>query len=536
VLEILGEAVTIRAPDNSIIYANRAAREDMGLRSVEELRSRNPRALMGDYIVTDENGRELHMDDLPSVRLLRGEPAEPLLLHSVSRSGGHVGWRLLKAALLRDQQGEVIAAVTVIENVTAVKTAELRMRVLAESGRLLASSLDYQQTLSNVANVAVPTLADWCMVDLVDERLRRQNVAIAHRDPEKAELAARLRELEPDELDPGQALTSVLTTGVPELYEDVTDERLRRAARSAEELELLRALDMRSVAIVPMRVPRRILGVMTMVTAESRRRLTMEDLSLAEQLGRRAAVAVENARLHTTLSDIARTLRRSLLPDEPPEVPDWDIAALYRPTGTGDRLDVGGDFYDVFETDEGWLALIGDVTGKGVNAAAMTSLMRSGARFTSRFEPRPASILERLNEFLTHRGGNSLCTVLCARLGAGQVTLSSAGHPAAMIVAPSGAIREAPASGPLLGAFPEGQWPEQAVPVDRDELVLMYTDGVTEITGPHGRFGAARLRAVLGDQAGSSPAELLARLDRALEDFSGGSRRDDIAALALRPR
>jgi PAS domain-containing protein len=119
VLEILGEAVTIRAPDNSIIYANRAAREDMGFESVEELRSRNPRALMDDYIVTDENDTELHMDDLPSVRLLRGEPAEPLLLHSVSRSGGHVGWRLLKAALLRGHQGEVIAAVTVIENVTA---------------------------------------------------------------------------------------------------------------------------------------------------------------------------------------------------------------------------------------------------------------------------------------------------------------------------------------------------------------------------------------------------------------------------------
>ena len=528
--------MTIRAPDNSIIYANRAAREDMGFETVEELRSRNPRALMDDYIVTDETGRELHLDDLPSVRLLRGEPAEPLLLHSVSRSGGHVGWRLLKAALLRDQEGEVIAAVTVIENVTAVKSAELRMRVLAESGRLLASSLDYQRTLSNVANVAVPTLADLCMVDLVDERLRRQNVAIAHRDPDRAELAARLHQLEPDELDPGRALTRVLTTGVAELYDEVTDERLRQAARSAEELELLRALEMRSVAIVPMRVPRRILGVMTMVTAESRRRLTVEDLALAEQLGRRAAVAVENARMHTTLSDIAETLQRSLLPDKPPEVPDWDVAALYRPSGAGDRLDVGGDFYDVFDTDEGWLALIGDVAGKGVNAAAMTSLMRSGARFTSRFEPRPVSILARLNEFLTDRGGISLCTVLCARLGVAEVTLSSAGHPPAIIVAPGGAIRETPTSGPLLGAFSDPQWPEELVSIERDELMLMYTDGVTETAGRQGRFGTARLRALLGDHAGSSPTELLRRLDRALEDFSGGSRRDDVAALALRPK
>ena len=149
----------------------------------------------------------------------------------------------------------------------------------------------------------------------------------------------------------------------------------------------------------------------------------MDDLALAEQLGRRAAVAVENARLHRALSEIAATLQRSLLPEDPPNVPGWEIAALYRPSGSGDRLDVGGDFYEVFETDQGWFALIGDVTGKGVNAAAMTSLMRYGARFTSRLEPRPAAILGRLNEFLTHREGGSMCTVLCAQLGSGHVML-----------------------------------------------------------------------------------------------------------------
>jgi serine phosphatase RsbU (regulator of sigma subunit) len=470
------------------------------------------------------------------VRLLRGEPAEPLLLHSVSRTGGEVGWRLLKAALLRDAEGEMVAAVTVIENVSAVKTAELRTRVLAESGRLLVSSLDYQQTLRNVANVAVPAVADWCMVDLVDEQLRREHVAIAHRNPDKAELAARLRELEPDELDPGQALTRVLTTGVPELYEDVSEEQLIQGARSDEELQLLRSLAMRSVAIVPMRVPKRILGVMTLVTAESRRKLTMEDLALAEQLARRAAVAVENARLHTTLAEIAATLQHALRPEEPPEVPGWEIAALYRPAGAGDRTDVGGDFYDVFETDQGWFALIGGVAGKGVDAAAMTSLMRSGARFTSRLEPRPVSILGRLNEFLTHRPGNSLCTVLCAQLADGRARLSSAGHPPAMIVDRSGSVREAPTSGPLLGAFTDPEWPEQDVSIGPGELILLYTDGVTESAGNRERFGAARLRSLLSEHAGSSPTELLDHIDRALTTFSTGRPRDDVAALALRPR
>jgi serine phosphatase RsbU (regulator of sigma subunit) len=508
----------------------------MGFRSLDELRSRSPRSIMDDYVVTDEYGGELRMEDLPSVRLLRGEPAEPLLLHSVSRATGDIGWRLLKAAAIRDADGEIIAAVTVIENVTAVKTAELRTRVLAESGRLLASSLDYQQTLNNVANLAVPALADWCAVDLVDGDLRREHVAIAHREPEKGALAARLRELEPEELDPGRAITRVLSTGVPELYEHVSEEQLAQSARSAEELELLQQLEMRSVAIVPMRVPNRILGVMTLVTAQSHRRLTMADLSLAEQLAGRAAVAVENARLHTKLAEIAETLQQSLLPDELPVLPGWEVAALYRPSGAGDRIDVGGDFYELFDTDEGWLVMIGDVTGKGVSAAAMTSLIRHGARFTSRFEPRPAAILGRLNEFLTRGTGNSLCTVQCAQLFDGFVVLSSAGHPPAMIVSPGGQIRETPATGPLLGAFADTEWPEQTVRIGSDELILLYTDGVTETAGAHERFGAERLRALLSAHATDSPKEILEHLDRALDQFRTGARRDDVAALVLRPR
>jgi serine phosphatase RsbU (regulator of sigma subunit) len=292
----------------------------------------------------------------------------------------------------------------------------------------------------------------------------------------------------------------------------------------------------RSVVVVPMRVPHRIIGVMTLATAESHRRLTNDDLEVAEQLGRRAAVAVENARLHTTLQDVAATLQRSLLPVDPPQIPGWDIAALYRPGGASERVDVGGDFYELFDSDDGWFALIGDVTGRGVNAAAMTALMRHGARFASRLEPQPAAILSRLNEFLRQRPGNPLCTALCVQLRDGQVVLCSAGHPPAMIAGPRGTIREAPASGPLLGAFGEAEWPEQTVRIEPGELLLMYTDGVTETTGPHNRFGSERLREFLAAHAGDAPDELLAELDRSLAEFRSRSPKDDVAALALRPR
>jgi serine phosphatase RsbU (regulator of sigma subunit) len=504
--------------------------------TVEEVRSQEPRALMDEYVVTDEHGRPLAMDDLPSVKLLRGEPAPPLLLHSVSRATGAVGWRLLKAAALRDADGEMIAAVTVIEDFTAIKRAEERTRVLEASGRLLVSSLDYEQTLRNVAEVAVPALADWCVVDLIDEHGRRETVATAHRDPAKQRMASRLRELQSDELEVDRALTRVMRTGKSELHSDITDEQLAQVAGSEEELGLLRSLQMRSVVLVPMRVPQRILGVMTLVTSESLRTLTTEDLELAEQLGRRAAVAVENARLYTTLSEVASTLQRDLLPDELPEVPGWELASLYKPAAGSTRIDVGGDFYEVFETDAGWCVLIGDVTGKGVRAAAMTALMRHGARFASRLEPQPTAILARLNEFLRQRPGDAMCTALCLQLGIDQIMLCSAGHPPALIVDRHGHVREEPATGPLLGAFANPTWPEQTLGIAGDELILLYTDGITETAGTGERFGPERLRALVAEHADATPSELLAGIDAALDAFSTEAGRDDIAALALRRR
>jgi serine phosphatase RsbU (regulator of sigma subunit) len=361
-------------------------------------------------------------------------------------------------------------------------------------------------------------------------------VATAHRDPAKRRLADRLRELQPAQLEPERALTRVLRTGLSELYSDISDEQLAQAADSDEELELLRALQMRSVVLVPMRVPQRILGVMTLVTAESLRTLTTEDLALAEQLGRRAAVAVENARLHTKLAEVASTLQRDLLPDELPDVPGWEVAALYKPAGESPRVDVGGDFYELFETDAGWCALIGDVTGKGVRAAAMTAMMRHGARFASRLEPQPMAILSRLNEFLRQRRGDSMCTALCMQLGIHEIVLCSAGHPPALIVNSQGQVREEPTTGPLLGAFANPTWPEQTLTVKADELILLYTDGISETAGNGERFGIERLRALMAKHAGATPDGLLADIDTTLDAFSADSGRDDIAALALRRR
>lgn len=535
ILDALAEAVTIRDPHDHIIYANEAAVRHMGFGSLEELQHRPPQAILDDYIVQDDAGNQVTMSDIPSVRLLSGQTGEPLILRTVHRITGEIRWNVLKSTLIHDQTGAPVAAVTVIEDITTEKTAEMRQRFLGQATETLMSSIDYQETLGNVAWLAVPEIADWCAVDLVDEMDIRQQVVVAHTDPSKLALAERLRAYEPRDLRSDSGIGRVIHTGVGELHADVTDEMLVAGAVNEEHLELLRALGFRSAVVVPLRARGRTLGAMTLVTAESRRRLGQSDLKFAEELASRAGVAVDNARLATARRDIAETLQRSLLPDAVPAIDGWSVATMYRPATASDEVEVGGDFYDFFQTPEGWIVVLGDVTGRGVQAASMTSLVRHGARFLAKVEHSPSAILAGLNQALREQLGLSLCSALCVRLEPGRVVMSSAGHPCPLMVKDDGSVREIGHPGPLLGGWEVGSWDQETVEVAPEETLLMYTDGVTEARGEHDRFGVSRLEAVLRKAAGASPTELLDQLMAALDRYQVEGRSDDTGAVALRP-
>jgi PAS domain S-box-containing protein len=536
ILDVLGEAITIRDRADHIIYANRAALRHMGFATLADLQARPPGSIMEDYIVTREDGSELTMDDIPSVRLLRGEEPEPLLMRTVHRASGRLNWNLLKASPLLDDDGKIVATATIIENVTAVKTSEMRNRFLAEASRVLGSSVDYEQTLRNVARAAVPQIADWCAVDLVDDEGERQTVVAAHRDPQKLALAERLRAYEPRRPNPEQGLGLVVRTGESQLYPVVTDEMIVPVARDEEHLRLLREVGLRSVLLVALRTATRTYGAMTLVNAESGRRFDEDDLRFAEQLADRAAIAIENAGLYQARSRTAATLQRSLLPDTVPPIPGWEVAALYRAAGVDPELEVGGDFYDFLETPDGWIAIIGDVTGKGVEAASLTSLLRHGARFIAQSDPRPAAILRRLDIALRQHGPLSLCTTLCLALPADGVRFSSAGHPMPLIVGTDGSVREVGEPGRLLGlGQPQSyEWRDQPLAIEPGETIVLYTDGVTDTRGEGERFGEERLRAVLERAGACPPGELLELLDRELADFQVGAQADDTAVIAMR--
>jgi serine phosphatase RsbU (regulator of sigma subunit) len=533
ILDALGEAVTIRAPNNHLVYANPAALQRLGMSSIKEVREADPRALMGPFETTDEHGQELSMDDLPSVKLLRGEQPEPLLLHAVHRETGDEQWSLLKAAAVRDSSGAVEAAVTIIEDVTQSRRAALRMELLARVGDVLASSLDYQQTLRNVAGLAVPQIADWCAVDLFTLEGGREPVAIAHADADKLRTAARLRAYEPDRLDPDRGLGLVQRTGEAQLFTEIPDELLVSAAVDDEHLRLLREVGMRSALVVPLETRERTIGALTMVSSDSGRRFDRGDLEFAEQIASRAALAVESARLYSERSAIARTLQSSLMPDAIPTISGWDVAALYRPAGEENR--VGGDFYDFWEVDGDWLMMIGDVTGKGVAAAAVTSLVRHTARAASEYDARPAQVLARIDAALRRRPSVSLCTALCLRISAsGEATLAVGGHPLPIRIGEAGAA-EVGEHGTLLGALARTRWPETKVELRAGETLVAFTDGVTDTVGADGeRWGAERLGEALGQAHGQPAALIRERLVAELDGFEVGAQADDTAVVIMR--
>jgi PAS domain S-box-containing protein len=529
----LTEAVTVTDSARKLRYANQAAADLLGCATPEELVALPLATIFAQWESTHEDGRPVQPEDVPSYKVVNGQPAEPLLTRIVHRETGEQRWRLVKAAPLSSAGGEPMA-VSVIEDVTEAKEAELRQRFLAQAGVTLTSSLDFEETLQRVAQLVVPGLADWCALDVVDANQRLRLVAVAHVDPDKVAFARAFRDRYPPDPNEDAGLYGVLRSGRPELYPDLPDELLEQSIEDREQLETIRALGMRSVMLIPMIVGGRTIGVLTMVSAESRRAFDEDDLVFAGDLARRAATAVENARLYTERATAALTLQESLLPARLPTVPGWQLASSYAAGDT--TVDVGGDFFDVVELDEGFLAIVGDVTGKGVQAAALTALARHTLATAARFDPSPAAVVGLLNDVLVHRAEISLLTVACAHVvpseSGARLRLTSAGHPLPVLARPGQPPTTVGPPGLLLGITAAARWAESEIALAPGDTLLFYTDGVTDTPSGSERFGEERLLAALPD-APADPREMIAAVLSALREFQVGDVVDDRALLAL---
>jgi PAS domain S-box-containing protein len=297
-LDHVGDGVTVQDPSGRLVYANAAAAQALGFASAAELLAAPVAEVVGRFALFDEDGQPFPVEKLPGRRALQGEPESAVTLRFRVHETGEERWSIVRSSPVTDAAGNVLYAVNVWQDATAQKRAEAAQRFLAEAGEALATSLDVEATLANIARLAVPRLADWCVVHLVREDGAMSQLAVAHVDPERVAWARRLQEQYPADPSSDQGVVRAARTGLPQIFSEITDEMLVAAARDPEHLAMLRRVGFTSAMIVPMIARERSVGVITFVTDESRHRYDERDLELTQELARRAALAVDNARLY----------------------------------------------------------------------------------------------------------------------------------------------------------------------------------------------------------------------------------------------
>jgi len=420
--------------------------------------------------------------------------------------------------------------------IAARRRAEEVQRFYAETSAALSLSLDYPESFEQLGHLCVPFLADLCLIDVAEERgLRR--LAAVYADPDKKQLVAELERHYPPDPFGAHPAASVLRGGKPEVAEEMPDAYLRATTRDDRHFEIVKALDFVSYMCVPIEARGRVLGALTLVSAGSGRHFGTSDLALAEEFARRAGLAIDNARLYSERAHVARALQSSLLPPSLPKIPGTRVTARYQAAGEGNE--VGGDFYHVFQVDEhAWWFVIGDVSGKGPEAAAIAGLARHTLRAFALQERSPSRLLSALHETLLIDEGNAeFCTVCCAllqpRSHGAMLSIACGGHPPPIIRRADGTVDLATCRGPLLGMPVELVFEEQSVELAPDDVVVLYTDGVTEV---HHRdqplFGEERLISVIR-QAGPDVDDIADDILAAVRDYGPAEPRDDLAVVVL---
>ncbi|MET8906290.1 SpoIIE family protein phosphatase [Micromonospora sp. NPDC004551] len=384
---------------------------------------------------------------------------------------------------------------------------------LAEASELLAQSLDVELTMALIPQLVVPRLGQWCAVHTTDEWGRLRLAAASHAD---------------------EAVLPQLHRVLQETGPDSIQARLRESSRSATQVPLSGPMEGFAVPLIA-RGQR--LGTLA-VGRHQRHRHDPDEVSVLEDVARRAGLAIENARIHAERRRVAQTLQQSLLPPVLPVVEGIGFAAEYVPTG--DDAEVGGDFYDVVPLPDGrWLVVVGDVSGKGVQAAAVTGLVRDVIRvLVGDGKPLP-EVLGRLNETLVERGGGRYCTLALAAVGPGDgdqldVSLHLAGHDRPVLLHGGGGAGFVGTGGTALGLLDSIATPTAEIALKPGDALIFYTDGVTERRRGRELFGTDRLREAAAPLAGYSADVVAARLRATAIAFSVEPPRDDIAVLVLR--
>jgi serine phosphatase RsbU (regulator of sigma subunit)/PAS domain-containing protein len=416
----------------------------------------------------------------------------------------------------------------------AVEAITHRLDLVTAATRLLLENATFSEsvTLQRCARLLAAELAAWVIVD-VDRRQRlRRQVVMGPADRESEQLARAVTAVDPQ---PGSAPRLVHESGSSMLIAHAEDAGI--LGTGAGDVPLLMQLGATSLLCVPLSDGEQSYGVLTLARRANEPHFEIADLGLVEELGEQLALAIRVDRMFRRRTEIADSLQASLLPRELPAVPGVEIGAAYVAATEG--LEVGGDFYDVYRTPDGWGVSIGDVCGKGEHAAAVTAAARHAVRVLAHWDPDPAGVLRQANELMLAQEYEGRFVTACAahfrwRDGRLHAVLGSAGHPGPVLIRADGRVRMLEGGGMPLGLFPDAEPARQDVELSPGDLLFLFTDGVTDARSPELAYFEERLTDALASLAGRPPAEVVSAMQTLVVEFSMNDLRDDMTMLALR--
>ncbi|MET9933347.1 MULTISPECIES: SpoIIE family protein phosphatase [unclassified Streptomyces] len=421
----------------------------------------------------------------------------------------------------------------------AYKQAQLE--ALAEISAVLATSLGPGPIAPFDTMVAafVPRIADGCLIYTVDRTGQPELAALAHRDPAQQQALRTMLEEFPPRLDAEGGVGAVIRTGRHELVTDVPSELDRLARGPHHRAALHKLMPAASWLAVPMTRPESVIGAIVLIQSPPAHTLfTERDVPFAQELARRATQTLVQARHFAVQSEVAHYLQQSLLPPDLPHIPGVEIAACYHPGDQGTL--VGGDFYDIVPTTPtSWALTIGDVCGKGPTAAALTGLVRHTARAAGRWNSEPRAVLQAVNDaIIAGSAAHIFCTVAHADLDTGtspmRLRLALGGHPHPLLRRADGTVGRIGAAGTFLGVLANPPLHITETDLYPGDLLLFFTDGVTERRSGTSMFSEEGVRDLLAAVPHSSAAETVTALEEKIIAYGAKAPEDDIAMLAIR--
>jgi hypothetical protein len=410
--------------------------------------------------------------------------------------------------------------------------------LLAAAGGVFDRSLDPRQTMRTIAGTAVPRLAEMCVIDLLgDDGTVGDTVAVAVHE-EAVEWLLALRANHSLDLDGEHPVARAIRLREVVVETNLTLARtLEQIAPEPESREFITRSGYNSVVATPLIARGRLLGALSSYYLSDDRPEDPEHLALIRDLADRAAMALDNANLYAARTQLAHTLRRSLLPEALPVLDQVTLASAYHPAG--EEGEVGGDFYDVFATPSGCWLVVGDVCGKGPEAAAVTALVRHSVRAFAFVRSSPAQVLGAVNQvMLGHSLAYRFATAVVARLDLSadpvKAVIASAGHPPPLLLAPSGSASCVSLRGMMLGVRPGSNVVDVRMTLVPGSTLVLYTDGLLDAGAPRRGATPEELCELLAKHAGAAPEQVVQQLERQALSSGAGRLRDDVAIVAAR--